>query len=132
MYIERLKEMFENVIVKKNASAIPKYYNKDFLLHTNGQEMSYEEFVKLNLEINKIPIQYEIQYDEETLVEIENKIAGRIWVTISKHNKPSKIIEVIMIIEYIDDKIHTLWELTFPDWTKLPEFRIVNDSNLLT
>ena len=41
-----LKEMFSEMVLQKEASLIPKYYHKGFLLYTNGQEMNYESFLE--------------------------------------------------------------------------------------
>ena len=35
MYLEKLKEMFSEMVVKKNISLIPTYYHPDFILYTN-------------------------------------------------------------------------------------------------
>ena len=31
--------------------------------------------------------------------------------------------EVVLIAAYVDEKIHRLWELTWPDWTTAKAFR---------
>lgn len=123
MYIERLKEMFQNVFIKKNASKIPEYYHKDFLLYTNGQEMDYLTFLNLNQRYAKAPITYQIEYDDDTFVELENKVACRLWINTCEMEDSSEKIEVMLIVEYFEDKIHRLWEVTFPDWKTLPIFR---------
>jgi hypothetical protein len=43
------------------------------------------------------------------------KLAGRVWITISVPGTSHKRIEVILIAHYKDDKIYRLWELTYPD-----------------
>lgn len=120
--IKLLKDMFENMVVKKDASLIPKYYHKDFLLYTNGQEMDYDSFLESHKSYYGTAIEYEVEYDEGTLIEQDNKIAGRVWITTSRPEESPKKIEVILIAEYNDGKIYRLWELTYPNWSKLPEF----------
>lgn len=122
MTIQLLKEMFDKMVIEKNTSLIPEYYHSDFLLFTNGIQMDYTAFLKSHEEIYASPIQYQIEYDEETLLEKGNKISARLWITISKpHQNPTKI-EVILIAEYKEGKIYRLWELTYPDWSQLPDF----------
>lgn len=123
MYIEKLKEMFNEMVIKKDASVIPQYYHPDFLLYTNDQRTNYKDFLESHLKYYATPIQYLVEYDEETLLEQRNKIAGRIWITTSRPNEPAKKIEVILIAEWKEDKIYRLWELTYPDWSKLPAFQ---------
>jgi len=45
------------------------------------------------------------------------------WTTVSVPGEKPKKMELILIIEYKDDKIYRLWELTYPDWSQLPEFQ---------
>ncbi|MBL0941316.1 MAG: nuclear transport factor 2 family protein [Alphaproteobacteria bacterium] len=123
MYLEKLKEMFEEMVVKKNVSLIPFYYHKDFVLYANDQTMIYETYLKFHQEIYETPITYEVAYDEETFLEQDEKIAGRVWIKTRLPHESSKTIEVILIARFKDGKIYRLWELTYPDWSKLPEFQ---------
>ena len=123
MYIEKLKEMFAVMVIRKDASTIPFYYHPDFLLYTNGQITNYADFLKSHQQYYATPIQYEVTYDEETLLEQGDKIAARVWITTSRPNESAKKIEVMLIAQYKEDKIHRLWELTYPDWSQLPAFR---------
>ena len=56
------------------------------------------------------------------MLEENEKVAGRIWITTSRSNETPKKIEVILIAQFKDNKIYRLWELTYPDWSKLPAF----------
>lgn len=120
--IHLLKEMFSEMVIKKDASLIPKYYHKDFLLYTNGIEMDYSAYVTMHENIYKSSIEYSVKYDDETLFDKADKVAGRIWITTKKPGELVKEIEVLLIAEYKEDKLYRLWELTYPDWSKLPEF----------
>lgn len=122
-HITLLKEMFDKVTVEKNDKAIPLYYEKDFELYSNGKKMTYDEFLQLHRNIYKTSIQYKVRYDEETFVEQGNKIAGRLFITTTKPNEPAQEIEVILIAEYKDSKLYRLWELTYPDWSKMKAFQ---------
>lgn len=123
MYIEKLKEMFSEMVIKKDASLIPVYYHPDFLLYTNGQVTDYTSFLTSHEEYYSTPIKYSVEYDDATFVEQNEKLAGRVWITINRPGEEPKKIEVILIVEYKDEKIYRVWELTYPDWSKLPEFK---------
>ena len=123
MYLEKLKEMFERLTIKRDASLIPYYYHKDFVLYANNQKMTYEAYLKFHQEIYETPIKYEVTYDEDTLLEQGEKVAGRVWVKTSLPHEFPKKIEVILIVFFKDSKIYRIWELTYPDWSKLPEFQ---------
>ena len=120
--IELLIEMFTKMVVAKDASLIPKYYHEDFILYTNGQSWDYDQFLKMHEEIYQTPITYQIRYDERTFVEDNDRIAARVWITTQVANQSPKEIEVILIAEYKENQIYRLWELTYPDWSNLPEF----------
>jgi hypothetical protein len=119
----QLKEMFTEMVLKKQASKISHYYHADFLLYTNGTTMNYAEFLKSHQEYYATPIQYQIEYDEETFLENGDKLAGRIWITVKKPNQGPRKIEVVLIAQYKDHKLYRLWELTYPDWSQLPAFK---------
>lgn len=121
--IALLKEMFTKMVIEKNASLIPKYYDEDFLLYTNGQTMDYAEFLKMHISVYKTSIQYKISYDEESFVEQDNRIACRVCITTKRENEAPKEIEVILIATFKKDKLHRVWELTYPDWSQLPAFK---------
>lgn len=123
MYLEKLKEMFREMVLKKDVTVISRYYHEDFLLYTNGEIIDYGTFLKLHKKYYATAIKYEIEYDEETFLESGERIAARIWITTSRPNEPLKKIEVILIAQYKHNKIYRLWELTYPDWSKLPTFR---------
>jgi hypothetical protein len=123
VYLDLLKEMFEEMTVKKNASLIAHYYHPDFVLYTNGSQIGYADFLKSHEDYYQTPIRYEVEYDEPTWLEQGNKLAGRMWITTSRPKEKATKIEVLLIAEYQDNKIYRVWELTYPDWSQLPAFK---------
>ena len=115
--------MFEKMVIPKNAALIPVYYHRDLLLYTNEQTTHYDEFLESHIKYYATEIQYLVEYDDATFLENSNKVAGRMWITTQRPNEPAKKLEVILICEYKDDKIYRVWELTYPDWSKLPAFQ---------
>jgi hypothetical protein len=122
MLIDQLKQMFNEVTLAKKSEAIPKHYHPEFVMYTNEQRMTFEDFLDAHKEIYGKSIGYSIEYDETTFFESGNKVAGRMWITTSRPNEASTKIEVILIVHFKDSKIHRLWELTYPDWSALPAF----------
>lgn len=123
MYIEKLKEMFEKMVLQKNASLIPVYYHQDFVLYENGEKMTYEEYLNFHQDVYATSIRYDVAYDEETFLEQGEKVAGRLWVTTQLPSETPKKIEVVFIALFKESKIYRLWELPYPDWSKMPEFQ---------
>lgn len=126
-YIPLLKEMFAEVALAKNDKAIPKYYDKDFELYSNGKMIRLNEYLHLHESIYKTPIQYKIRYDDTTLVEQGNRVAARLFITTKNPNENAHEIEVILIAEYKKDKLYRLWELTYPDWSKMKSFEKISN-----
>lgn len=114
--------MFSEMVVKKDASLIPFYYHPQFLLYTNGQVTSYDEFLTSHQEYYATQRTYSVECDEDTLLEQGEKVAGRIWITVSVPGESPKKIEVVLVALYKEEKLYRLWELTYPDWSKLPGF----------
>lgn len=118
-----LMEMFDKVTIEKNDQAIPLYYDKTFELYSNGKKMDFDAFLKMHRDIYKKSIQYKVRYDKETFVEHGSRVAGRLFITTKKPNEVAREIEVILIAEYKDNKLYRLWELTYPDWSKMKAFQ---------
>lgn len=122
MYIKKLKDMFTEMVEKKNATLIPVYYHHEFVCTANAQVTDYAYFLKQHEEYYASDRTYRVEYDDVTLLESGDKVAGRIWITVSVPGSVPKKIEVMMVAQYKDEKIYRIWELTYPDWSKLPEF----------
>ena len=45
-----LKEMFNEMVLKKNASLIPKYYHREFILYTNNVVIDYQAFLDSHID----------------------------------------------------------------------------------
>ncbi|MBA2708972.1 MAG: nuclear transport factor 2 family protein [Tatlockia sp.] len=114
--------MFDKVTVEKNDRAIPLYYDKDFEMYSNGIKMDFDEFLKMHRDIYKTSIQYKIRYDEKTFIEQGNKVAMRLFITTKNPNDMAREIEVILIGQYKNSKLYRVWELTYPDWSKIKAF----------
>lgn len=118
-----LKNMFADMVVKKHINTMSKYYTPDFKLYSNGKTMDYAQFYQGHRKEYLTPIQYAIQFDKQATVENGNMAAARVFITTSMpHQKPTKI-QVILIAKFTDNKINTLWELTFPNWVKMKNFK---------
>ena len=122
MYINKLKEMFDKMTVCKDPSVISYYHHPDFVLYTNDLTMTYDAYVQSLQDIYKTPIEFEVGYDEETLLEQGERVAGRVWITTTMPGEAPKKIEVMLIAQYKDGKIFRIWELTYPDWSKMDAF----------
>lgn len=85
--------------------------------------MDYQAFLESHEKLYHTPLEYQIAYDEQTLLEDKDKVAARVWITTKRPGEESKKIEVILIAQYKDGKLYRIWELTYPDWSQLPAFK---------
>lgn len=115
----QMKEMFSEMVVKKDASLISRYYHPDFLLETNGRRQGFAEFSAGHARLYATSISYDIRYDESSWVESDHKVAARLWIATQRPNEAAVEMEVVLIATYIDSRISHLLELTWPDWTRV-------------
>jgi hypothetical protein len=122
--IQLLRNMFNDMVIKKDISVMPKYYAPDFKLYSNGMVMNYQQYYVGHKREYQTPIQYQVAYDSATIFESKHKVAARVFITTKRpHEAPTKI-EVILIAAYNDKhKLERIWELTYPNWSRLKAFK---------
>ncbi|MCF6775703.1 hypothetical protein L3V83_03845 [Thiotrichales bacterium 19X7-9] len=124
-YFDNLKQMFSQMVEAKKIDLMSNFYHKDFILYSNGTTMDYDDFYNAHKKIYQTNVGYKIDYDTNTIVEQENKVACRLFITVTKPKQPPQKIEVILVAEYKNNKIYRLWELTYPNWRKSKTFKNV-------
>lgn len=122
-YSSLLEEMFQKVVVEKQADLQKKYYHPKFKLYANGTVQGYEQYVKLHEDIYKTAIEYKVDIQKNTIINGSNGTSMRVFITTSMPGEEQKEIEVILIATYKDGLIYRIWELTSPDWTKIDTFK---------
>ncbi|GBG36678.1 nuclear transport factor 2 family protein [Mycobacterium montefiorense] len=106
MSVALLREMFDRMVVAKNAGLIEHYYHPDFVMSSDGLTQNFGEFRDSHREIYTTPISYAIEYDEQAWVEAADKVAGRVWITTSRPGETPTRIEVVLIAAFRDGRIH--------------------------
>lgn len=117
-----LVEMFDLMVAGKDAGLIEHYYHRDFLLHTNGLVQDYDSFAEGHLTVYETEISYAIDYDDEAWVTSEDRVAGRVWITTARPGEDPTEIQVMVVATVVDGRFHRLWELTWPDSSRLKAF----------
>ncbi|EUA89582.1 hypothetical protein I551_3958 [Mycobacterium ulcerans str. Harvey] len=69
MSIALLREMFEKMVVAKNAELIGHYYDPDFVMYSDGLRQEFAEFNEGHRKIYASAISYAIEYDEDAWVQ---------------------------------------------------------------
>jgi hypothetical protein len=122
MLRELMQEIFSEMVEAKDISQAGKYYDPGFLLYTNGQVQDYAAFCAGHARVYPTEISYAVEYDDEAWVEAGDRLGGRMWITTKRPGEDATRIEVIFLATYRQDRIHRLWELTWPDWSQLEAF----------
>jgi hypothetical protein len=118
-----LQDMFDRVVVAKDIDQLEVFYDPDFVLTTNGKTQDYAAFVDGHNAVYASPISYAIEYDDQAWVESgDDRVACRAWITTERPGEASTRIEVVLIAHMRGQRIHRVWELTWPDWSQLPAF----------
>ena len=63
-----LVEMFDQMVVAKDKAAIPRYYDPDFVMVSNGITQGYEAFRTGHETVYATGISYAVEYDDESWV----------------------------------------------------------------
>lgn len=116
MSVALLREMFDRMVVAKNAELIEHYYHPDFVMSSDGLTQTFAEFRDSHRDLYTTSIGYAIEYDEQAWVEAADKVAGRVWITTSRPGEEPARIEVVLIAAFRDGRIHRVWETTWPSW----------------
>jgi hypothetical protein len=122
MSVALLREMFELMVVAKNPELVERYYDRGFVMYSDGLMQSFAEFRDSHREIYATPITYAIEYDEDAWVEGEDKVAARVWITTSRPGEQPTRIEVVLIAAFRHGRIRRIWETTWPSWRSLEAF----------
>ncbi|MCV7422094.1 DUF4440 domain-containing protein [Mycobacterium yunnanensis] len=122
MSVALLREMFDHMVVRKDATAIERFYDPTFVMFSNGLTQDYEAFAESHRGLYTTDISYSIEYDEQAWVESADKVAGRVWITTSRPGEEPTRIEVVLIAAFVDGRISRVWETTWPSWNELPAF----------
>lgn len=122
MSIALLRDMFDQMVVRKDATAIERFYDPSFEMHSNGVVQDYSAFAESHRGVYSTDISYSVEYDEDAWVQTSDKVAGRVWITTSRPGEEPTRIEVVLIAVFTHGRISRLWETTWPSWNALPAF----------
>lgn len=119
MSASRMKEMFREMVIKKDIAQVSRYYHPAFELESNGMRQGYAEFLAGHQRVYGTSIEYEVRYDESSWLEAGEKVAARLWITTRRPHEKAVEIEVVLIATFSGGRILHLLELTWPDWTRI-------------
>ena len=122
MLQQLMRDMFSSMVEAKDITKVEEYYDPDFELYTNGQTQDFEAFRAGHERVYPTDISYSVRYDDDTWVESGDRLAARVWITTVRPGEQPMEIGVVLIALYRDRRILRMWELTWPDWSKMQAF----------
>ncbi|CAM3432975.1 hypothetical protein BHQ20_29255 [Mycobacterium intermedium] len=73
MTVALLRELFEQLVVAKNAELIEHYYDPDFVMFSDGLTQGLAEFRDGHRKLFASPIEYSVEYDDQAWVQDTDK-----------------------------------------------------------
>ncbi|OBI72327.1 nuclear transport factor 2 family protein [Mycobacterium asiaticum] len=122
MSVALLREMFDRMVVGKNADLIEHYYHPDLVMTSDGLSQDFAAFRDSHRDLYATAITYQVEYDDQAWVEAADKVAGRVWITTARPGEQPTRIEVVLIAAFRDGRIHRVWETTWPSWRTAAAF----------
>lgn len=116
MSVALLREMFDRMVVAKNAELIEHYYDPDFLMYSDGLSQSFAKFRDSHRKLLRHGDQLRGRIRRARMGRGPDKVAGRVWITTSRPGEEPTRIEVVLIAAYRNGRIHRIWETTWPSW----------------
>ncbi|WP_194396353.1 nuclear transport factor 2 family protein [Microbacterium atlanticum] len=113
MYIEKLREMFENVSIARDAARFGEYFHPDLQLSFNGQVQDFEVVRSGHEAVYERTIETTVEFDEEAWVESPDGVAGRFWLTTTRVGEAPRANETLFVVKYRDGLIVRMWELVW-------------------
>ena len=77
MSVAVLRQMFEQMVERKDSAAVDRFYDRSFVMSSNGITQNFEEFAASHRTIYATPISYSVTYDEQAWVQTTDRVAGR-------------------------------------------------------
>jgi hypothetical protein len=114
--------MFEQMVIAKDPEAIGRYYHPDFVMYSDGLSQNFAEFEASHRGVYATPISYDITYDDEALVETDDRVAARAWITTTRPGEAPTRIEIVLIATFVDGRIHRVWETIWPSLRSVEAF----------
>lgn len=121
MSIALLRDMFDQMVVRKDATVIERFYDPSFEMHSNGIVRITRPSPRVTAACTP-PTSPTPWSTTKTPAETADKVAGRVWITTSRPDEEPTRIEVVLIAVFTHGRIGRLWETTWPSWNALPAF----------
>jgi fatty-acyl-CoA synthase len=111
----RMREIVTRMVEAESTSLLDAYYDPDFVLTVNGRSQDLAAFRAEHERIQRTGITFAVTYDEDSWVEGQDCLAGRIWITTHRACGQAVRIEALFVVAYRSGRLLRLTALTWPD-----------------
>jgi hypothetical protein len=111
----RMREIVTRMVEAESTSLLDAYYDPDFLLTVNGRSQDLAAFRAEHKRVQRTGITFAVTYDEDSWVEGQDCLAGRIWITTYRACGQAVRIEALFVAAYRSGRLLRLTALTWPD-----------------
>lgn len=111
--ISLVKRLFDSA-ERLDAEAIDELFTPEFIMVSNDVEWDFQTFKDYHIESYKTRKSIQVEYHD--IFCSDDREAARVNIVLTDHSDASKEFMVMLIAQITDNRIHRLWELTFPHW----------------
>lgn len=111
--IDLVKRLFDSAS-RLDANAMDELFTPDFQMYSNDVHWDYKTFKEYHVESYKT--RKAIDFTHHDIFCDKDKVAARVDIVLTDLNGATKEFQVIIIAHIADNRIHRLWEVTFPHW----------------
>jgi hypothetical protein len=110
-----LVELLDHVVTRRDASALADNLHDDFRLLCNGATYERAAFLERVAGAMLPDDGYTVDLDDEAWVEQFDRVACRVWVTLTRADADTSESEIVLIATVRDGRFHRAWVLIWPD-----------------
>lgn len=111
--IALIKRLFDSAN-RLDAQAIDELLTPEFQMYSNDVQWDFQTFKDYHVESYKTRKSIDVEYQD--VFGSADRVAARVTIKLADHSGESKEFMVILIAQIANNRIHRLWEVTFPHW----------------
>jgi hypothetical protein len=108
-------ELLKHIVVRPQPSALQDLLDHEFLLHFNGATYDRPASLERVDNVMRADCSYTVDVDDDAWVVELDRVACRLWVTLTCADADPLESELVVIITVRDGRFHRMWVLSWPD-----------------
>lgn len=112
--IALVRKLFDSA-TNLDAAILDELLTPDFQMFSNDVQWDFQTFKDYHIESYKSRKSIEVTYHD--IFCSNDRVAARVTIDLADNTDTKKQFEVILIVQTAGNRIHRLWEVTFPSWS---------------